>query len=302
MYVSDDPFQVSKKVKPRPQATFSIDVDPLDAHLAGYGLAGSPPDRLAYERAVPRILELLSEQGLRATFFWVARDVAANTRLLREIVDAGHEVASHSVTHPEAWRSFERPEVAHELRVSKSRLEDATGASVVGFRSPGWHQPRALATELAAAGYRYDASAFPSPLLGAVGVLLWLRSGARRRTALGARQWFARREPHRIEGGLREFPVSVTRLLRLPIYHTLRYSLGDARFARALENFVREGHALSYPLHAVDALGLAEDGVDLRMARHPGMRVALAAKLSLLRRTLTAVRERFEVAPYCARL
>jgi peptidoglycan/xylan/chitin deacetylase (PgdA/CDA1 family) len=284
-----------------PDATVSVDVDPVDAHLAGYGVPGAAADRMAYQRAVPRILEQLAACGARATFFWVARDAAANARLLREVAAAGHEVASHTATHPEAWRNMARAEVAHELRVSKEQLEDAAGAPVVGFRSPGWHGPAGLAEELASAGYRYDASQFPSPLLGAAGALIWLRSGGKRRTALGASQWFGRRAPHALTGGLTEFPVSVTRALRLPIYHTLRYALGDARFERALDRFAAEAHPLSYPLHAVDALGLAEDEVDSRMARHPGMRLPLAAKLALLARTLAAIALRFESRPFAER-
>ncbi len=291
----------SEPVAPRPEATVSIDVDPLDAHLAGYGFAGLPKDRLIYERAIPRILDLLAAHAVRATFFWVAGDATANSRLLRQVVAAGHEVASHTESHAAAWRHFGRDEVARELRISKQRLEDAGGAPVVGFRSPGWHAPPALVEELCAAGYRYDASSFPSPLLGAAGALIWLRSGGRRRTALGARQWFSRREPHRV-GVIHEFPVSVTRSLRLPIYHTLRYGLGEARFLRALDRFAAEDHALSYPVHAVDALGLVEDGVDARMARHPGMGTPLPEKLALLGRTLAEIARRFTPLPFAARL
>jgi peptidoglycan/xylan/chitin deacetylase (PgdA/CDA1 family) len=284
----------------QPAATISIDVDPLDAHLAGYGVSGAPPDRLVYERAVPRILELLSACSMRATFFLVARDAASQAPRLREVIAAGHEVASHTVTHPEAWRHFGAERVAEELRVSRDQLRQACGRDVVGFRSPGWHSPVDLPRQLVAAGYRYDASSFPSPLLAAAGLLLWLRSGGKRWTALGAREWFAARAPHVPAGiaGLVEFPVSVTRALRLPIYHTLRERFDDPRFERTLDGFVREGHPLSYPLHAVDALGLRQDNVDRRLERHPGMGAPLAEKLGLLRRTLSAIRARFETATF----
>lgn len=285
----------------RPKATVSIDVDPLDAHLAGYGIANLPPDRLVYERAIPRILDLLAQHSIRATFFWIARDAAANAPLLRTIAGAGHELASHTVTHPEAWRRCTRTEVAHELRASKRQLEDAASAPVVGFRSPGWHAPPALAEELCASGYRYDASSFPSPLLGAAGALIWLRSGGRRRTALGVGQWFSPRAPH-LSAGLREFPVSVTRILRIPIYHTLRYGISEARFLRVLDRFAKEVHALSYPVHAVDAVGLVEDGVDARLGHHPGMGTPLAAKLALLSSTFAEIARRFAAFPFAARL
>ena len=40
----------------KPLATVGVDVDPVDLHLAGYGYRGLPPDSLAYEPALPRLL------------------------------------------------------------------------------------------------------------------------------------------------------------------------------------------------------------------------------------------------------
>jgi hypothetical protein len=94
-------------------------------------------------------------------------------------------------------------------------------------------------------------------------------------------------------GGIVQFPVSVTRGARWPVYHTLRYGQGDAAFAALLDAFASRREPLSYPLHAVDALGLEEDGVDRRLARHPGMEHPLERKLDLLDRTLAAIAARF---------
>ena len=62
------------------------------------------------------------------------------------------------------------------------------------------------------------------------------------------------------------------------------------------------GAQLSYPLHAVDALGLVEDGVDLRLASHPGMDRTLSDKLALIERSLAAIRRGFEPLSYRERL
>jgi predicted deacetylase len=283
-------------------ATLSVDVDPIDAHLAGYGFAGQPPDAAAYERAIPRLLDVFAAHGVRATFFWVARDAARSAVALRSVVAEGHEVASHSLSHAENWRNASPAQVERELRESKDRLEQAAGAPVVGFRSPGWLGPRGLHAALVDAGYRYDASSFPTPLLGAMSALLMVSSGGRRRVPLGARQWFGSRSPSRLARGLHGFPVSVTRRLRFPVYHTLRYSLPSERFEKLLDGFSREKHTLSYPIHAVDALGLAEDQIDSRLARHPGMQHTLAAKLDLLAKTLAAIAARFDPAPFAARI
>ena len=109
-----------------------------------------------------------------------------------------------------------------------------------------------------------------------------------------------RREPHDIEG-VREFPLAVTPILRLPVYHTLRYFTDEAPFHARLEGFAKRGDSLSYVLHAVDALGMAEDHVDERLSAHPGMKRPLQEKLDMLDRVLEIIARRFEVRPFSER-
>src|SRR4051812_10875952 len=46
----------------------SVDVDPIDTHLAGYGIA-VPPCDVVYRTALPRCFDLFERLGARATFF-----------------------------------------------------------------------------------------------------------------------------------------------------------------------------------------------------------------------------------------
>ena len=290
----------------RPFATVSVDVDPVDLHLLGYGWRDLKPDALVYERALPRLVELFARHRVRATFFVVARDSQVQAGAIRALATAGHEVASHSLTHPMALARLAPARLSEELVESKRRLEAAAGGEVMGFRSPNFDMTGRTLEALAAAGYRYDASAYPTPLLLPARLLLALKSrdpiGV---LALTPWPFTLRRLPHMRRAGagaLHEFPVSVTPGTRFPVYHTVRYGMSDARFAATLDGFARRGEPLSYPLHAVDALGLAEDGVDRRLGRHPGMERPLAAKLDLLERTLGAIAERFETATFRERL
>jgi peptidoglycan/xylan/chitin deacetylase (PgdA/CDA1 family) len=287
-------------------ATVSVDLDPVDLHLVGYGHEGLPADSLAYRTAVPRLLEAFARHGVLATFFVVGRDAESQADAIRAIARAGHEVASHSLSHPMAFESLTEARQREELAEARARLERVTGAPVFGFRSPNFDfGPRAAST-LAETGHRYDASAYPTALLLAARVLLALK--ARDRGAvLRMRKWpwTWARLPHPLPAGSRvlaEFPVTVAGPLRMPVYHTLRYGQSDARFEATLDALVRAGVPLSYPLHAVDVLGLAEDGVDARLASHPGMAVPLAEKLALLDRTLAAIAARFECLPFRDRL
>ncbi len=48
----------------------------------------------------------------------------------------------------------------------------------------------------------------------------------------------------------------------------------------------------------MDALGLEEDRVDARLAKHPGMDRPLAQKLALLDATMAAIAARFDTRTY----
>lgn len=328
------------RVPGRPLATVSVDVDPVDLHLVGYGYRGLPADPLVYQTALPRLLEIFSRTGVRATFFLVARDAADHRDAIAALAHAGHEVASHSLTHPIAFASLPAERMREELEGSRHALEAAVGAAVIGYRSPNFDMSQRALLALLDAGYRYDASAYPTPFLIPARLLLAIksrdpaavfklkawpftwrrephawRSNDDERTPVIARSMRANGDPagpaapgqRTIRAGeraraLHEFPVSVTPGLRAPFYHTARYFMDEPRFERTLEGFMHRGEALSYPLHAVDALGLAEDHVDSRLARHPGMNRTLVAKLDLLERSLASIAARFECVPFRDRL
>jgi peptidoglycan-N-acetylglucosamine deacetylase len=286
----------------RPVAVVSVDVDPVDLHLVGYGYPDLPPDPSVYLRALPRLLEIFAACGVRATLFMVGRDATEQSSAIASATAAGHEIASHTWSHPIGFASLPAEWQEKELGHSRRALERAAGRPVVGFRAPNFDMNARAASRLLAAGYRYDASAYPSPMLLPARAVLALKS-ANPLGVLAMKPWPLtwRRMPYdwHVKGGvLREFPVATTPGLRMPVYHTLRYYSNDARFERQLEGFARRGETLSYVLHAVDALGMAEDGVDARLGKHPGMDRTLAAKRALLERTLRLIASRFEPRPY----
>ncbi len=289
----------------RPPATISIDLDPVDLHLEAYGHRGLPADPQVYDLALPRLLERLARLGAQATFFVPARDAGARAQALARVVAAGHEIASHSLTHPLALTRLPLEELRRQLAGSKRALEAAVGRDVVGFRAPNFDVDGAVLREVAAAGYRYDASAYPTPLLLAARLALALKGGDPG-GVLRMRLWprsLARR-PRRLRraGGLVEFPLAVTPAARWPVYHTLYLMSDGPAFLRRIEGFADRGEPFAYTLHAVDALGLAEDGVDPRLAPHPGMGLPLERKLAALDRALGAVAARFEVLTFRARV
>ena len=115
------------------------------------------------ERNVEAILALLSESGAQATFFtlgWIAERYPA---LVRRIVAAGHELASHGYAHLRIHQQT-RAEFLQDIRRAKSLLEDLAGTEVRGYRAPSFSVgPKTLWAFdcIAQAGYRYSSSVYP---------------------------------------------------------------------------------------------------------------------------------------------
>ncbi len=115
------------------------------------------------EANMERILALLDEHQIHATFFtlsWIAERYPA---LVRRIVAGGHELASHGHNHLRATGQT-RSEFFTDVSLSKTILEDVGGSAVLGYRAPSFSIG---ATNLWAfdcldqAGYRYSSSIYP---------------------------------------------------------------------------------------------------------------------------------------------
>lgn len=110
-----------------------------------------------------RVLELLERNRCRATFFilgWVAKREPA---LIREIAEAGHEMACHSHLHRPLYHLSPK-EFRADLRKSRQTIEDVSGTTVVGFRAPTFSiTAKSLwaLDILADEGFKYDSSIFP---------------------------------------------------------------------------------------------------------------------------------------------
>jgi polysaccharide deacetylase family protein (PEP-CTERM system associated) len=145
---------------------FSIDVEE-GFHSATFAGRYPPetwrdlPSRV--ESQTGRLLDLLARQGAAATFFvlgWVAEHHGA---LVRRIADAGHEVASHGYSHRLIYE-MGPAEFRADLRRSKTAIEHALGARVIGHRGANFSiTARSLwAFEiLAEEGFEYDSSVYP---------------------------------------------------------------------------------------------------------------------------------------------
>jgi len=115
------------------------------------------------EDNVDRILALLAEHDVHATFFtlgWVAERYPA---LVRRIIEGGHELASHGYEHHRATDQG-YGEFLADIRLAKAVLEDIAGQPVRGYRAPSFSvgPDNDWAFDcIATAGYRYSSSVYP---------------------------------------------------------------------------------------------------------------------------------------------
>lgn len=115
------------------------------------------------ERNVQRILGLLAEREVKATFFtlgWIAERYPS---LVRDIVAGGHELASHGYGHERA-SDLDRSAFREDVQRAKGVLEDAGGVAVKGYRAPSFsigHGNLWALETLAQTGHRYSSSIYP---------------------------------------------------------------------------------------------------------------------------------------------
>jgi peptidoglycan/xylan/chitin deacetylase (PgdA/CDA1 family) len=290
-------FQPNRQPR-KPLASVSLDLDNEWSYLKTHGDAtwSSFPSYL--DVVVPRVLDFLSKQDLRITFFIVGQDaaLAGNVAALRSIADAGHEIGNHSFHHEPWLHRYSDEAIACEIALAEEHIKRATGVRPIGFRGPGFSFSPTVLQTLQGRGYRYDASTFPTFIGPLARAYYFMKSKLpkaelRRRSALfGALSDGLRPNKSyrwQLNGGeLLEIPVTTMPGLRLPIH--VSYLVYLAMFSRSLARlYFRIALALcrvtrtqpSLLLHPLDFLG-CEDNQTL--AFFPGMNMPREAKLAVV--------------------
>lgn len=115
------------------------------------------------ERNIQLILEMLAHRDIKATFFTLGWIAERYPQLVREIVQAGHELASHGYGHERASDQTEEAFFS-DIQLAKIVLEDLTGCEINGYRAPSFSIGKGNLWAfdcLARAGYRYSSSVYP---------------------------------------------------------------------------------------------------------------------------------------------
>ena len=165
-----------------------------------------------------RILDVLSENDVRATFFCTGNFAQNAPDVMKRIMDEGHEIACHGVDHFEPKES--------DFVLSKEIVEEICGVNVVGYRQPRMFP--VVEAEIKKAGYLYNSSLNPAFIPG------------RYMHLDTPRTWF-------LKDGVVQIPSSVTPIIRFPLFwlslHNLPQGLYHALVRRVLK---KDGYFVTY--------------------------------------------------------
>jgi len=140
--------------------TFDIDTDSF-LHLE-YG--DRVPDMvctnswLRYDEiAVPRILKMFRDYGLKQTFFYPSWCMEAYPELVEMILKDGHEIGHHGHLH-ENYTQLTKEDQVYWTEHAIDIIQRMTGQRPRGFRAPVYNFSRHTADILAQQGFVYDSS------------------------------------------------------------------------------------------------------------------------------------------------
>lgn len=285
----------------RRTVALSVDMDAPENYAEFYRRPNDEalPLGAFYERALPRLLDLLDELDVRGTFFCIGEhaDRPAGRAAVQAVAERGHEIANHTHTHPIAFRSLPRDDKRREIERAHEVLTGLVGEGrVVGFRSPAYDADRDTFEILDDLGYVYDASVLPSPWMQAAKLIV--RWQARRwRVGLGSwRQGFRTRWPHTLAfgstpAGLVELPLTVLSPWRFPFYGSFTQKLGLDWFRRSLARLTAEGRPIHYGIH-LQELAETPRGV-------PAYDKPPETRIEILSRSLALLAEGSDCIPLC---
>ncbi len=285
-------------------AVVSVDLDEVPCYAAIHGIETEPVSAHAvYDHAVDRLADLFADEDVPATFFVIGLDLAhgPSAAKARQLGAAGHELASHTLSHHYDLTRRDRATIEREIAGNEEAFARAGLPRPVGFRAPGYTITDTVLDVLRERGYAYDSSVFPSPVYYAgKAAFIGLTSLAGRRTRSildDPRVLTARTEPYRVGrpywragDGIVELPIAVTRGLRAHYIGTSVAMAGETG-ARLMTRALTGRRVVSLELHGIDASDARLDGLGW-LARHQrDLAVPAAKKIAALRAAIRTLRQ-----------
>ena len=180
-----------------------------------------------------KLLELLTKFNVKATYFLLGKTIEDHPKLIREIINEGHEIGCHTYSHPFIF-SITPQAFREEIRKCKQLISEFA-LNFTGFRAPYFSiDARSLwALEiLKEEGFMYDSSIF---------------AGDAKRTGIPGF------DPtiQQLGNGMMEFPISTMKVLNFDFgtgggyFRLLPYNIFKKKFKKIVED--RQGIFYIHP-------------------------------------------------------
>lgn len=100
-----------------------------------------------------KILDVLKEKNVNAAFFCTLPQVKENPELIKRMIDEGHIVGNHSVTHP-SFAEISENQMADEIKTMDAYLRENFNYSEPYFRFPKGEYNEAALSVVGSLGYK----------------------------------------------------------------------------------------------------------------------------------------------------
>jgi peptidoglycan/xylan/chitin deacetylase (PgdA/CDA1 family) len=117
--------------------SFDSDHETIELRFGGASFGRLSQGQYGARSGIPRILKILREHGVKASFFMPAVSALINTREARTVVEEGHELGIHSWIHEFNSKLGYEAERDLSLR-ARETLHKLTGTLPVGMRTASW--------------------------------------------------------------------------------------------------------------------------------------------------------------------
>lgn len=92
-----------------------------------------------HPKFTPMVLDLLKEHGVRATFFLVGKKVLENPETVKRIIDEGHGIGNHSMSHVHLLSLMRTRAQMIEMEGCKRAIAET--AEISTSTAPRWYRP-----------------------------------------------------------------------------------------------------------------------------------------------------------------
>ena len=295
-------------------ASVSLDLDDQWSYMKVHGDEGWEKFPSYLDVVVPIFLDILDKLEIKITFFIVGQDAAIekNHKVLRSIIERGHEVGNHSFHHESWLKTYSKEKIEEEIIMAEEAIYKATGKRTNSFRGPGFSWSYDLLEVLQKRNYQFDASLLPtyiSPLMRryyfAKSNLSKEEKESRKELFGSFKEGFYPLKPFKwkLENKrtLLEIPVTTMPFFKLPFHQSyLLYISGVSMWL--MKSYLTIAIFMcritktqpSYLLHPLDLVG--KDDVPA-LAFFPGMNIKSDRKLKIFEIAIQMLKKNFELMP-----